>query len=58
MVALAFVAATFARLGTTDAPLMLSYEQGFLKIFILSAAFIVCMYYFDLYDSSILIRMR
>jgi sugar transferase (PEP-CTERM system associated) len=58
LVALAFVAATFARLGTTDASLMLSYEQGFLKIFILSAAFIVCMYYFDLYDSSILSRMR
>jgi sugar transferase (PEP-CTERM system associated) len=58
LVALAFIAATFARLGTIDAPLMLSYEQGFLKIFILSAAFIVCMYYFDLYDSLIFNRMR
>src|SRR5215475_5316072 len=58
LVALAFIAATFVRLGTTDAPLMLSYEQGFAKIFILSAAFIVCMYYFDLYDSFIFNRMR
>jgi sugar transferase (PEP-CTERM system associated) len=58
LVALAFIAATFARLGTTNASLMLSYEQGFLKILMLSAAFIVCMYYFDLYDSLIFNRMR
>jgi len=58
LIALAFVAATVVRLGETDASVMLSYEQGFLKIFILSAAFIVCMYYFDLYDSSILSNRR
>jgi sugar transferase (PEP-CTERM system associated) len=54
LVALAFVAATIARLGVSDASTLLSYEQGFIKIPILSLAFIVCMYYFDLYDSSIL----
>jgi sugar transferase (PEP-CTERM system associated) len=58
LVALAFVAATVARLGKTDAVLMLTYEQGFLKIFVLSAVFIICMYYFDLYDSSILRNSR
>jgi sugar transferase (PEP-CTERM system associated) len=58
LVALAFVAATIARLGTNDASLMLNYEQGFLKILVVSAAFIICMYYFDLYDSSILTNYR
>lgn len=54
----AFVAATVARLGTNDASLMLSYEQGFVKIFVVSGAFITCMYYFDLYDSSVLSNQR
>jgi sugar transferase (PEP-CTERM system associated) len=58
LVALAFVAATIARLGKTDASLMLRYEQGFLKILVLTGAFIICMYYFDLYDSSILSNRR
>jgi exopolysaccharide biosynthesis polyprenyl glycosylphosphotransferase len=58
LVAAAFVAATFARLGANDAAIMLSYEQGFLKILIVSGAFIACMYYFDLYDSSILNNPR
>jgi len=58
LVAIAFVAATVARLGASDASLMLNYEQGFLKILVVSAAFITCMYYFDLYDSSILTNHR
>jgi len=58
LVALAFVAATIARLGPTDATLMLDYEQGILKILVASAAFITCMYYFDLYNSSILSNRR
>lgn len=58
LVSLAFLAATIARLGKTNAGLMLTYEQGFLKIFMLSAAFIICMYYFDLYDSSIVNNRR
>jgi exopolysaccharide biosynthesis polyprenyl glycosylphosphotransferase len=52
------VAATVARLGTNDASLMLSYEQGFLKIAVVSGAFIACMYYFDLYDWSVLSNQR
>jgi sugar transferase (PEP-CTERM system associated) len=58
LVALAFVAASIARLGATDASLMLRYEQGFAKILMLTGAFIICMYYFDLYDSSILSNRR
>jgi sugar transferase (PEP-CTERM system associated) len=58
LVALAFIAATFARLGMSDASTLLNYEQGFIKIPILSVAFIICMYYFDLYDSSILSNKR
>ena len=58
LVTLAFVAATIARLGMNDATLMLNYEQGFVKISIVAAVFIICMYYFDLYDSSILTNDR
>ena len=58
LVAFAFVAATIARLGASDATLMLSYEQGGLKILVVAAAFIICMYYFDLYDSSVLTNDR
>ena len=58
LVALAFIAATIARLGATDASLMLGYEQGFMKVVVVSAAFVICMYYFDLYDSSILSNRR
>ena len=58
LVALAFLAATIARLGTSDASLMLNYEQGFWKILIVSVAFIMVMYYFDLYDSIVLSNRR
>jgi len=58
LIVLAFVAATVARLGEVDGSVVLNYEQGFFKISILSAAFIVCMYYFDLYDTSILSNRR
>lgn len=58
LVAVAFVVATFARLGASDANLMLNYEQGFLKISIVAAVFILCMYYFDLYDSLVLSNRR
>lgn len=57
-VALAFVAATVARLGASDARLMLNYEQGFLKIAVVAAIFIICMYYFDLYDSLVFSNQR
>jgi sugar transferase (PEP-CTERM system associated) len=58
VVAFAFTAATVARLGASDTFLMLNYEQGFLKILVVAAAFVVCMYYFDLYDFPILSNHR
>jgi len=58
LIALSFITAAVVRLGTYDATVMLHYEQGFLKILALSGAFIVCMYYFDLYDTSVLSNQR
>jgi sugar transferase (PEP-CTERM system associated) len=58
LVGLAFVVAMMARLGAGDASIQLTDEQGFLKILVVSATFITCMYYFDLYDTSILSNRR
>jgi sugar transferase (PEP-CTERM system associated) len=58
VVAIAFVAATMVRVGANDAAIMLSYEQGFIKVLAISAAFVFCMYYFDLYDSFIATNWR
>ena len=58
LIALSFVAAAIFRLGTYDATVMLHYEQGFLKIVALSGILIVCMYYFDLYHTSVLSNQR
>lgn len=58
LVVLAFLLASVARLGTTDAAVMLKYEQGFVKIAIIACAFTICMYYFELYDASILANRR
>jgi hypothetical protein len=52
LIGFAFIAAAIARLGATDASVMLSYEQGFLKVVVVAGAFVLCMYYFDLYDSA------
>jgi len=54
LITLSFVGAATVRLGANNAVLMLQYEQGLLKIVMLSCAFITCMYYFDLYDSFVL----
>lgn len=58
LITFAFITAMMARLGTNDATIELSYEQGFLKIGVIAATFIICMYYFDLYDSSVLGNRR
>jgi sugar transferase (PEP-CTERM system associated) len=58
IIALTFVSAAVVRLGATDATVMLNYEGGFLKIVIIAMVFITSMYYFDLYDSSILRNRR
>jgi len=36
----------------------LSYENGILKIIVVSVTLMVCMYYYDLYDSSVLGNQR
>lgn len=58
LVTLAFLMATVLRFGTDDARVVLRYEQGFFKILVVAAVFIICMYFFDLYDSSILCNRR
>jgi sugar transferase (PEP-CTERM system associated) len=58
LVSLAFTGATFVRLGTGAAALTLNDLHGSLKILFMSLAVITCMYYFDLYDSSILGNRR
>ena len=58
LVTFGFVVATIARLGQDEATLTLYYQQGLLKIFAVAAVFIICMYYFDLYDSFICSNQR
>jgi sugar transferase (PEP-CTERM system associated) len=58
LIVFSFVVAAIVRLGKNDAAPMLLYEQGLLKIVLFAGAFITCMYYFDLYDSSILGNRR
>jgi sugar transferase (PEP-CTERM system associated) len=58
LVTLGFLVAMIARLGTNDTYLTLNYEQGFIKIIVVVATFVLCMYYFDLYDSVILSNRR
>ena len=58
LISLALVASALARLGTGQASLMLTYQYGSLKILLVSVAFMICMYYFDLYDSAIVGNRR
>ncbi|HEY4979524.1 MAG TPA: TIGR03013 family XrtA/PEP-CTERM system glycosyltransferase [Candidatus Acidoferrum sp.] len=58
LVTLAFLVATVLRFGKDDATVMLRYEQGLFKILVVAGVFITCMYYFDLYDTSILSNRR
>lgn len=50
---LALTAAVFAS-SRSDVELVLTYEKGFLKILVVSAVCLLCMYYYDLYNSAIL----
>ena len=58
LISLALVASTLARLGLDQAGYMLTYQYGSLKILIVSVAFLICMYYFDLYDTTIVSNRR
>lgn len=53
----AMIAAVFLRFGI-DADFSLNYEYGLLKVTIISAICILCLYYFDLYDSIVLSDQR
>lgn len=57
VVVLAFTMSCVFWMGR-DADLFLNYENGFLKITLITAVFIICMYYGDLYDSLILSNRR
>ncbi len=54
---LAMVAAVFLRFGS-DGELVLSYQQGFFKVVVISLLCFMCLYYFDLYDSIVLSNPR
>jgi sugar transferase (PEP-CTERM system associated) len=58
LICLALLAAALARLGAGGASFMITYQYGSLKILFASIAFMICMYYFELYDSAILSDKR
>jgi exopolysaccharide biosynthesis polyprenyl glycosylphosphotransferase len=55
---LALLVAMIAILGTQDAALALGYERGDERIALVVGLFVLCMYYFDLYDLSVLRNSR
>ena len=58
LISLAFLTAMVARLGPSTTVRMLNYQNGAIKILLVSGVIITCMYYFDLYDSSVLGNWR
>lgn len=58
LVSLAFILAMVANLGLLNASIVLNYERGFAKLTPIVGAFLICMYYFDLYDSMVLSNGR
>ena len=58
LISLAFLTATLARLGAGGAGRVFNYQHGSLKILVMSIAIVICMHYFDLYDTSILSNRR
>jgi exopolysaccharide biosynthesis polyprenyl glycosylphosphotransferase len=57
LIALAFLLVGVAR-SVDEAELWLSYDNGLLKIAVVSGVLALCMYYFDLYDSIVLRNRR
>lgn len=47
-----------ARLGADGAGFVFNYQHGSLKILVVSVAIVICMYYFDLYETSVLANHR
>ncbi len=57
IICVSFVVAAMIRLGA-DSSLVLSYEGGIYKIGLASAVCLLCLYYYDLYDSFIFSNPR
>jgi exopolysaccharide biosynthesis polyprenyl glycosylphosphotransferase len=58
LISLSFMSATVARLGRGATAYLFDYHRGSFKIFAASLGILICMYYFDLYNSSILRSRR
>ncbi len=58
LTALAFMLAIMAILGPLDGEVFIGYEQGGARIALVVGIFTLCMYYFDLYDPSVLHSQR
>lgn len=57
LIALAMMTSIYARFGP-DSSLVLLYESGLIKIGVVAGVCLVCMYYYDMYDSLVLSSMR
>src|ERR1700730_12838605 len=53
----ALIAATYARYGQ-ESTLLLFYESGWVRIAIVCAVCLLCLYYYELYDSVVLASGR
>lgn len=57
LIVLALLTAALAW-SPVESQIWLSYEHGFLKIGVIAATCMLCMYYYDLYDSVVLTSLR
>ncbi len=57
LIALGFLVVSAAR-STDELDLWLTYDNGLLKVCVVSAVLVLCMYYYDLYDSVVLWNER
>jgi FlaA1/EpsC-like NDP-sugar epimerase len=57
LIVLGFLFVSVAR-SADELELWLSYDNGLFKITVVSTVLVVCMYYYDLYDSSVLGNQR
>jgi len=58
LTAAAFLLAIVAAMGPFDAHMFIGYEQGGARVAVVVGVFVLCMYYFDLYDSTVLRSQR
>ena len=58
LIGAAFGAAAFVSVGKDELGLQLLYEQGFAKIAAVAAVCLCCTYFYDLYDSLVVWRVR